>query len=50
MRYVLDFFPLFTTAAVILARDPRLRFVWAIIGLVLQMFMLFLFARWMWIS
>jgi hypothetical protein len=50
MRYVLDFFPLFTTAGVIFARDPRFRFVWVIIGLVLQMFMLFLFTRWMWIS
>ena len=50
MRYVLDFFPLFGTVGVIFARDPRFRFVWVIIGLVLQMFMLFLFTRWMWIS
>ncbi|MEP7286491.1 MAG: hypothetical protein ABI947_12055 [Chloroflexota bacterium] len=50
MRYVLDFFPIFITAAVFLARHPRWRLVWISVGVVLQLFMVFLFARWMWIA
>ncbi len=50
MRYVLDFFPIFITAGVWLTRRHRIRLVWLVVGAFLQMWILFLFARWLWIS
>ena len=50
MRYVLDFFPIFITIGLLLNRHRVWRIVWIAVGAVLQIFMLFLFARWMWIA
>jgi hypothetical protein len=50
MRYVLDFFPIFITAGMLLATRPRWRLAWVSAGLFLQMWLLFLFAQWMWIA
>jgi hypothetical protein len=50
MRYVLDFFPIFITAGMLMATRPRWRLVWVSIGLFLQMWLLFLFTQWMWIA
>jgi hypothetical protein len=50
MRYVLDFFPIFITAGMLLATRPCWRLAWVGAGLFLQMWLLFLFAQWMWIA
>ncbi len=50
LRYVLDFFPIFITIGLLLNRYRVLRVAWIGAGAILQMFLLFLFARWMWIS
>jgi Mannosyltransferase (PIG-V) len=50
MRYVLDFFPIFITAGAWLARRPVWRLALIVTGALVQMIMLFLFARWMWVA
>jgi len=50
MRYVLDFFPLFITAGIILHHHKRWRVVWVAVFGLLQVIMLFLFARWLWVA
>ncbi len=50
LRYVLDFFPLFITLGIGLSAHRRVGAALLAIGLILQVFMLFLFARWMWIA
>jgi hypothetical protein len=50
MRYVLDFFPLFITAALLLADRKWLRLLWIAVGVTLQILLVYLFARWMWIA
>lgn len=50
LRYALDFFPIFITVGLLLNRHRGLRIVWIGVGAILQIFLLFLFARWMWIA
>src|SRR5205814_1431159 len=50
MRYVLDFFPLFITAALLLANHKRQRLLWIAVGMALQICLVYLFARWLWIA
>lgn len=50
MRYVLDFFPIFITLGLWFSRRPRWRLVWLVVGAVVQLWFIYLFARWQWIS
>jgi len=50
MRYVLDFFPIFITVAIAFVRYPRLRPPWIVIGVTIQIIMLYLFVCWQWIA
>src|SRR5439155_7967636 len=50
MRYVLDFFPIFITLGIGLAKHRRIGVALLAVGMVLQVFLLFLFARWGWIA
>jgi hypothetical protein len=50
MRYVLDFFPVFIPLGLWLRSHPRMGGVLIVVGVILQSFLLFLFARWMWIA
>jgi Gpi18-like mannosyltransferase len=50
LRYVLDFFPIFITLGVLLARRPLWRAVWIGTGIFFQLVFLLAFARWMWVA
>jgi hypothetical protein len=50
MRYVLDFFPIFITVAIFFVCHPRLRPLWFVPGVLLQIIMLYLFVCWQWIA
>ncbi len=50
MRYVLDFFPIFITIAILFVRHRRLRLSWIVFGSLLQIIMLYLFVCWQWIA
>jgi hypothetical protein len=50
MRYVLDFFPIFITAALLTNRYPRLRIGWIVLSSIMLIIFIFLFARWLWVA